>query len=67
MGIVLVWFRSVVLAGIDATTIGGSFLAVVLSSALFLIVLLVAGYGLKISQIDELIRKIINKLKLTKS
>jgi hypothetical protein len=57
----------VVLAGIDATTIGGSFLAVVLSSALFLIVLLVAGYGLKISQIDELIRKIINKLKLTKS
>ena len=28
IGIVLVWFRSVVLAGFDATTISGSFLAV---------------------------------------
>jgi hypothetical protein len=67
IGIVLVWFRSVVLAGIEATTIAGSLLAVVLSSALFLIVLLVAGYGFKINEIGELVRRILNKLRLAKS
>jgi hypothetical protein len=67
IGIVLVWFRSVVLAGIDATTISGSLLAIFFTGALFLIVLLVAGYGFKISEIDELIRKIINKLIQIKS
>jgi putative peptidoglycan lipid II flippase len=67
IGIVLVWFRSVVLAGIDATTISGSVLAIFFTGALFLIVLLVAGYGFKISEIDELIRKIINKLIQIKS
>ena len=67
IGIVLVWFRSVALAGIDVTTISGSFWIVFLSSALFLIVLLVAGYGFKIKEIDELIRKIIDKLKPARS
>jgi putative peptidoglycan lipid II flippase len=67
IGIVLVWFRSVVLARIDATTIAGSLMAMLFTGLLFLIVLLVAGYGFRIDEIGELVRKVVYKLKLAKS
>jgi putative peptidoglycan lipid II flippase len=67
VGIVLVWFRIRVLAWIDSTTITGSLMAVLFTGVLFLIVLLVAGYGFRINEIGELVSKILNKFRLAKS
>jgi hypothetical protein len=53
-----------VLSGwLDVQTFTGSLVTILLAGFLFLIVLLVAGYGLRIKEINDLIFNITAKLK----
>lgn len=63
IGIGLIWFRQALLYWIDVQTFAGSLLTVFLTAVLQIIVLLVAGYGLRIKEINDLITKIRNKIK----
>jgi putative peptidoglycan lipid II flippase len=61
LGIFLTWFRSVALDWIDATTLLGSLEMCALISSIFIIILLGAGYGLKIKEITELANRLVKK------
>jgi hypothetical protein len=60
-GIFLMWFKSVVLDWIDSTTFKGSLMMCALTGAIFLLILLGAGYGLKIKEIKELVNRLVKK------
>ena len=62
VGIVLIWFKQLLADWIDATTIAGSLLTVFLTGVLFLTVLLVAGYGFGIKEINDLMTKILGRI-----
>jgi putative peptidoglycan lipid II flippase len=61
LGIFLVWFKSVALDWIDATTFIGSLTMCALTGAVFLLILLGAGYGLKIKEVTELVDRLVKK------
>jgi putative peptidoglycan lipid II flippase len=61
VGIVLVWFKQLLAGWIEATTFTGSLLTVFLTGVLFLIVLLVAGYGFGVKEINDLMTKILTR------
>ena len=63
MGIILEWFTTVVLSGLDSTTIFGSWLVCSLTATVFGTMLLAAGYGLKINEISSLVDRVTAKLK----
>ena len=54
-GIFLAWFKSTALFWIDSTTFHGSLMVSLLTGAVFLIILLAAGYGFKIKEVTELV------------
>jgi putative peptidoglycan lipid II flippase len=58
MGIFLAWFKSVALSWIDSTTFAGSLLMCVANTALFGTILLAAGYGLKIREITDFVKRL---------
>ena len=62
LGIFLAWFKSAALFWIDATTFHGSLMVSLLTGAVFLIILLTAGYGLKIKEVTELVHRLVKKL-----
>jgi putative peptidoglycan lipid II flippase len=62
LGIFLVWFKYVALDWIDATTFIGSLTMCALTGAVFLLILLGAGYGLKIKEVTELVDRLVKKL-----
>jgi putative peptidoglycan lipid II flippase len=62
VGIVLVWFKQLLAGWIDATIITGSLLTVFVTGVLFLTVLLVAGYGLRIKEINDLMAKVLTRI-----
>jgi putative peptidoglycan lipid II flippase len=62
LGIFLAWFKSTALFWIDSTTFWGSLMVCVLTSAVFLLILLAAGYSLKIKEVTELVNRLVKKL-----
>ncbi len=62
MGIILEWFKTAALSGIDSTTFLGSFLICILTGTVFTCLLLGAGYGLKINEITSLVERISSKI-----
>ena len=61
LGIFLFWFRSSALFWIDSATFHGSLMVSLLTGAVFLIILLTAGYGLKIKEVTELVNRLLGK------
>ena len=67
VGLILLGFKRLLAGWIDFHTFTGSLVTVLLTGVVFLTVLLIAGYGLKIKEINELMNNIVNKLKGAKS
>jgi putative peptidoglycan lipid II flippase len=67
LGIVLAWFHRALLGWIDATTFIGSLLVSLFTGALFIIILLVAGYGFRIKEISDLTAKFASKVRFLRS
>ncbi len=63
MGIFLTWFKSAALGGIDSTTLMGSLAVCVIVAAVFVMILLAAGYGLKIREITDMAARLGARLK----
>ena len=64
LGIFLAWFKSTALFWIDSSTFQGSLLVSLLTGVIFLVILLTAGYGLKIKEVTELVHRMAIKLKI---
>jgi len=62
LGVFLAWFKSAALFWLDSTTFHGSLMVSLLTGAVFLIILLTAGYGLKIKEVTELVHRLAKKL-----
>ena len=62
MGVVLEWFKTAALSGLDSTTISGSLLTCILTATMFSCLLLAVGYGLKINEITYLVERISSKI-----
>lgn len=63
VGLALLGFKRLLSGWIDVQTFIGSLVTIFLTGGLFLIVLVVAGYGLRIKEINDLMNNIVNKLK----
>jgi putative peptidoglycan lipid II flippase len=61
-GFFLAWFKSTALFWIDSTAFLGSLMVSLLTAAVFLIILLAAGYGFKIKEVTELVNRLVKKL-----
>jgi hypothetical protein len=61
LGIFLAWFKSTALFWIDSTTFNGSLMVSLLTGAVFLVILLTAGYGLKIKEVTELVNRLVKR------
>ncbi len=61
LGLVLTWIRKAIIRYIDSTSLVGSGLVCVIVAAVFLVVLMAAGYGLRIKEITGLAEKLIKK------
>jgi putative peptidoglycan lipid II flippase len=66
LGIFLAWFKSRVLFRIDASTFAGSLAVCLICGVVFAIILLAAGYGLRIKEISELSARLRKKLRLAR-
>ena len=64
LGVFLAWFKSAVLFRIDAATFAGSLMVCIVNGSVFLMVLLAAGYGLRIKEIAVLSQRLREKLRL---
>jgi putative peptidoglycan lipid II flippase len=62
LGIFLAWFKSKALFWIDSSTLHGSLMVCLLTGAVFLVILLAAGYGLKIKEVTEMVNRVVKKL-----
>lgn len=63
LGLFLAWLKSAALSGIDAATLFGSLMVCLIIGALFALILLATGYGLKIKEITELAGRIREKFR----
>ena len=63
-GIFLAWFKSTVLFWIDSATFLGSLTVSAITGALFFLILLAAGYGLKIKEVTGLVDRLAKKTKI---
>lgn len=60
-GIFLVWFKSTALSWINSATFFGSLTVSAIIGALFLLILLAAGYGIKIKEVTALVDRLAKK------
>jgi putative peptidoglycan lipid II flippase len=67
IGFGLIWFRQALLERIDVQTFTGSLLTIFITGVLFIFVLLIAAFGLRIKEIKDLMIKILSKTKGTNS
>jgi len=58
LGLLLAWLKSAALSGIDSSTISGCLTVGLIIGALFVLVLLATGYGLKIKEITGLVDRL---------
>ncbi len=63
VGLALLGFKRLLSGWLDVQTSTGSLVMIFLTGGLFLIVLVVAGYGLRIKEINDLMNNIVNKLR----
>ena len=63
LGLLLAWFKSAALNGIDSATLSGSLMRCMITGGVFVLIILVAGYGLKIKEITGLVDRVRGKLK----
>jgi putative peptidoglycan lipid II flippase len=63
LGIFLAGFKSKALFWIDASTLHGSLMVSFLTGAVFTIILLATGYGLKIKEVTELMNRVVKNRK----
>ena len=63
LGLLLAWLKSTALSRIDSATLFGSLMVCMIIGALFVLILLTAGYGLKIKEISELATRIRGKFR----
>lgn len=63
LGLLLAWLRSTALIRIDSSTLFGSLMVCMIVGALFVLILLAAGYGLKIKEITGLVDKVRGKFR----
>ncbi len=62
LGIFLAWFKSKALFWIDSSTLHGSLIVSLLTGLVFLVILLAAGYGLRIKEVTEMVDRVVRKL-----
>ena len=62
LGLILAWFKSAALSRIESSTLFGSLMVCLIIGAVFVLILLAAGYGLKIKEITELFDPLRGKL-----
>jgi putative peptidoglycan lipid II flippase len=63
LGLFLAWFKSALLSRIDNSTLSGSLMVCSIVGVVFVLILLTAGYGLKINEITALVKKLREKFK----
>ena len=63
LGLLLIAFRRIAIGGLDATTFGGNLWIAVITSTGFAVLILLAGYVLRIREIREVLDRITDKLK----
>ena len=66
LGLILTWLKSTALSGIDASTFFGSLTVCMIIGAVFVLILLVTGYSLKIQEVTDLVARLTAKLKFPK-
>jgi putative peptidoglycan lipid II flippase len=65
VGPLLYWFKTNMLRGIDTATFYGSILVSALTAAVFMAIMAIVAYGLKINEITYVVGQFVNKLKKT--
>ncbi len=63
LGLFLAWLKSAAFSGIDSSTLLGTLTVCLITGALFVLILLATGYGLKIKEITDLADRIREKFK----
>ena len=63
LGLFLAWLKSTVLSSIDSSTLIGSMMVCLILGAVFVLIMLVTGYGLKIKEITELADRVREKFR----
>lgn len=63
LGFCLAWLKSAALSGIDSSTLPGSLAVCLIIGALFVLILLAAGYGLQIKEITGLVDRLRGKFR----
>lgn len=63
LGFILAWFKSTALSAIDASTFWGSLTVCIIIGAVFAVIMLAVGYGLKIHEVTGLVDRLTAKLK----
>ena len=63
LGLFLEVFKRTILSGFDSTTLGGSLAVSMLTALMFVVILMSAGYVLGVTEIKELGRRILEKIK----
>ena len=63
LGFLLAWLKSTALSAIDASTFLGSLTVCMIIGAVFALIMLAAGYGLKIKEITGLVNKLREKFR----
>ncbi len=66
LGFVLSWLKSTALSAIDASTFVGSLTVCMIIGAVFALIMLTAGYSLKIQEVTDLVTRLSAKLKSPK-
>ncbi|MEJ2099839.1 MAG: hypothetical protein P8X68_07660, partial [Desulfobacterales bacterium] len=65
IGPLLYGFKTIILKGIDTATFYGSILVSALTAALFMAIMAIVAYGLRINEITYVVGQLVNKLKKT--
>jgi hypothetical protein len=63
LGLFLEFFKRTVLSGLDSTTLGGSLAVSMLTALMFVIIVVSAGYLLGVTEIKELLNRVLEKIK----
>ena len=66
LGFFLAWFKSVVLLRVDAATFAGSLIVCGVCGLVSALILLTAGYGLRIREVTELSYRVRKKLRIVR-